>query len=137
MGAWTRLLSYSPLKVQKTTVVTIPDNLDTAFSTQSKGNESISLRESVCMRCWQKIFDTREYAEMWQLNTYNGIGSAVSLEDLEISTRNECTWCRLLKTHVDDMIRGPTFYDPETHLLVSMDIQPSVILGLLLRAAST
>ena len=113
-------------KRQKKTVVhnkamqEIP--LDMAVSPQKNANESSSLRENICMRCWQDIFDTTTYAEMW-LHEFNRVEFAVSLEDLGTSTRNGCTWCHLLKTHADDM-RNASALDTVADLLVAMNIQP-------------
>ena len=101
----------------------IPYNLDMPFSTHSNANESSLLRENICMRCWQDIFDTSTYVEMW-LNEHKRVEFAVGLEDLGISTRNGCNWCHLLKTHVDDMMRRSAVLDTEACLRVAMNIQP-------------
>ncbi len=101
----------------------IPYNLDMAFSTHSNANMSTLLRQSICMRCWQDVFDTSTYAEMW-LNELKLVEFAVGLEDLGVSTRNGCTWCHLLKTHVDDMMRHWEVLDTEACLLVAMNILP-------------
>ena len=60
---------------------------------------------------------------MWQLNEPKAIEFTVSLEDLTISTRNGCTWCHLLKTHVDDM-RDSAVLDTPACLLVAMITRP-------------
>ena len=101
----------------------IPYNLDMDSSTQSNANESSLLRENICTRCWQDIFDTSTYAEMW-LSKHNRAVSAASLEDLGISTQNGCTWCHLLKKHVDDMMRSSAVRDTESVLRVAMQIHP-------------
>ena len=100
-----------------------PYGLDIDFGPHSNANESILLRQSICKRCWQNIFDTSAYAEMW-LDEHNRAVFAVSFEDLGISTQNGCTWCRLLKKHVDDMMRRSTILDTEACLLVAMNVQP-------------
>ena len=113
-------------KRQKKTVVhnkamqEIP--LDMALSPQRNANESSFLRENICMRCWQDIFDTTTYAEMW-LNEHKRVEFAVGLDELGISTRNGCTWCHLLKTHADDM-RDSSALDTVAGLLVAMNVRP-------------
>lgn len=100
----------------------IPYNLDIDFSRRSNASESSLLRQSICKRCWQDVFDTSMYAEMW-VNEHNCAVFAVSFEDLGISTQNGCTWCRLLKRHLDGMTRRSTILDTEARLLVAMNIQ--------------
>lgn len=92
------------------------------FGPRGNANESSSLRENICMRCWQDIFDTSAYAEMWLKEHHHAV-FAVSFEDLGLSTQNGCNWCRLLKKHVDDMVRYSMILDTEAYLLVTMNIQ--------------
>ena len=100
----------------------IPYGLDIDFGPRSNANESRLLREGICKRCWQDMFDTSAYAEMW-LSEHNHAVFAVSFEELGVSTQNGCSWCRLLKKHVDDMVRYSTILDTEAYLLVTMNIQ--------------
>lgn len=116
-------------KRQKKTVVhnkavqEIPHNLDMGVSTQSNANESSLLRENICMRCWQDIFNASTYSKMW-LSERKRVVSEVSLGNLGISTQNGCTWCRLLKTHVDDLMRRSGVLDTEACLRMTMNIKP-------------
>ena len=99
----------------------VPYGLDIDFGPRSNANESL-LRQGICKRCWQNIFDTSAYAEMW-LNERHHAVFAVSFEDLGISAQIGCTWCRLLKKHVDHMMRSWVILDPEACLLVAMTHQ--------------
>ena len=100
----------------------IPYGLDIDYSPRSNANESNLLRQGICKRCWQNVFDTSAYAEMW-LNERSHACFTVSFEDLGISAQVGCTWCRLLKRHVDHMMRSWVILDPEASLLVAMTHQ--------------
>lgn len=100
----------------------IPYNLDIDFGRRSNANESSLLRQSICKQCWQDIFDTSMYAEMW-LDERNRAVFALGLEDLGTSAQNGCTWCRLLKKHVDDMVKSRGVINTGACLLVTMNVQ--------------
>ena len=100
----------------------IPYSLDIDFAPRSNADESSLIRQGICKRCWQNIFDASQYAQMW-LDGCNRAYFVLSLGDLGISTQNGCTWCRLLKTHGDDLMRCWAVRDPEACLLLTTNIR--------------